>query len=305
MPAPAGTGGLPYFRCYFHGDAESAAPGERGRPEPGRGAFLLNLRAEPNPPGGNLTLFESPPVPGREKSSPGIGKAEHPAAAEVIFQNPIIQNNPPAADNFTMSSFPRPLTVFMFLILTIFAPAIKLPAWEQSGTASWYGGIFQGRTTANGETYDTNGYTAAHKTLPFGTILEVTNLGNNLKVKVRVNDRGPFVDDRIIDLTYAAAKDIDMIRDGTARVRIVALGDSLQKVLFNVQIGAWGELENALAHRMRLSEAGLQPKAELGSDGITRIFIPDVKEENVYALVNILENLGYEKLFIQQIRDTR
>lgn len=204
-----------------------------------------------------------------------------------------------------MSSILRPLTAVLFFILTVMAPAIKLSAWEESGIASWYGGIFQGRTTANGETYDTNGYTAAHRTLPFGTVLEVTNLDNDLSVQVRVNDRGPFVDDRIIDLTYAAAKDIDMIRDGTARVRIVALEGSIQDVRFNVQIGAWGDLENALAHRIRLSDAGLKPKAELGSDGITRIFIPDVGEEEVYALTLLLDSLGYSDLFISQVRSTR
>jgi rare lipoprotein A len=204
-----------------------------------------------------------------------------------------------------MSSILRPLTAVLFFILTVMAPVIKLSAWEESGIASWYGGIFQGRTTANGETYDTNGYTAAHRTLPFGTVLEVTNLDNDLSVQVRVNDRGPFVDDRIIDLTYAAAKDIDMIRDGTARVRIVALEGSIQDVRFNVQIGAWGDLENALAHRIRLSDAGLKPKAELGSDGITRIFIPDVGEEEVYALTLLLDSLGYSDLFISQVRSTR
>jgi len=190
----------------------------------------------------------------------------------------------------------------MFFILTIISPSIKLFAWEQSGTASWYGGIFHGRTTANGETYDTNAYTAAHKTLPFGTILNVFNLDNKLSVQVRVNDRGPFVDDRIIDLTYAAAKDIDMVRDGTARVRIVAVEGTIPEVRFNVQIGAWGDLENALSHRIRLADAGLKPKAELGSDGITRILIPGVSEEDVFALTNLLESLGYGDLFIYQLR---
>ncbi|RKX80433.1 MAG: septal ring lytic transglycosylase RlpA family lipoprotein [Spirochaetes bacterium] len=199
---------------------------------------------------------------------------------------------------------PRRITAALFFILTIFTPAIKLSAWEQSGIASWYGGIFQGRTTANGETYDTNGYTAAHKTLPFGTVLEVTNLDNKLKVEVRVNDRGPFVDDRIIDLTYAAARDIDMVRDGTARVRIVAMEGTIHKVRFNVQIGAWGDLENALSHRIRLTDAGLDPKAELGSDGITRISIPDVGEDDVFALSQLLGTLGYQNLFIYQVRNT-
>ena len=179
----------------------------------------------------------------------------------------------------------------------------QLQAWEQSGIASWYGGVFQGRATANGETYDTNGYTCAHKELPFGTILEVTNLNNGRRVQVRVNDRGPFVDDRVIDLTYAAARDLDMVRDGTAPVRIVAVEGTIPEVRFNVQIGAWGNLENAARHRRILEEAGIEPRAVLGSDGITRISVPEVPNERVYSLVRSLERLGYGNLFISQIRD--
>ena len=201
-----------------------------------------------------------------------------------------------------MSPLSRPLSAALFFILTITGGPIKLSAWEQTGTASWYGGIFQGRQTANGETYDTYGYTCAHRTLPFNTILEVINLDNNLSVLVRVNDRGPFVDDRIIDLTYAAAKDLDMIRDGTANVRINAVDGTIPEVLFNIQIGAWGDLDNALTHRIRLADAGLNTKAELGSDGITRISILNVPEDEVFPLVNLLGTLDYPDLFIYQVR---
>lgn len=201
-----------------------------------------------------------------------------------------------------MNSISRSLTAALFFILTIIGGPIKLCAWEQTGTASWYGGIFQGRQTANGETYDTYGYTCAHKTLPFGTILEVINLDNKLSVRVRVNDRGPFVDDRIIDLTYAAAKDLDMIRDGTADVRILAVDGTIPEVLFNIQIGAWGDLDNALTHRIRLADAGLNPKAELGSDGITRISILNVPAADVFPLANLLGSLDYSDLFIYQVR---
>ena len=85
---------------------------------------------------------------------------------------------------------------------------IEAPVFEETGTASWYGDKFHGRRTANGERYDMYAYTAAHKTLPFGTILRVTNLDNNKSILVRVNDRGPFVRGRIIDLSRVAAKDI-------------------------------------------------------------------------------------------------
>jgi peptidoglycan lytic transglycosylase len=87
-----------------------------------------------------------------------------------------------------------------------------------TGVSSYYGRKFHGRKTASGETFNMYDYTAAHKTLPFGTLLEVENLSNNKKVVVRVNDRGPFVKDRVLDISYAAAEQIDMIKSGTAKI---------------------------------------------------------------------------------------
>ncbi|KIM10575.1 MAG: hypothetical protein KU37_09765 [Sulfuricurvum sp. PC08-66] len=92
------------------------------------------------------------------------------------------------------------------------------------GVASWYGPDFNGKATSNGETYDMYAFTAAHKTFPMHTVLKVTNLDNGKVVRVRVNDRGPFVKNRIIDLSKAAAYAIDMTREGTARVRLEVLG---------------------------------------------------------------------------------
>ncbi|MFO8233318.1 MAG: septal ring lytic transglycosylase RlpA family protein, partial [Longimonas sp.] len=89
-----------------------------------------------------------------------------------------------------------------------------------TGVASYYGDKFDGRTTANGETFDNSAYTAAHRTLPFGTRVRVTRIDTGEQVTVRINDRGPFVDGRIIDLSQRAARDIDMIADGLAEVRI-------------------------------------------------------------------------------------
>lgn len=88
------------------------------------------------------------------------------------------------------------------------------------GAASYYGDEFQGRMTSNGEIYLRDKFTAAHRSLPFGTLLLVTNLKNNLSVVVKVNDRGPFKPSRILDLSYAAAEEIKMIRDGVAEVKI-------------------------------------------------------------------------------------
>ncbi len=91
----------------------------------------------------------------------------------------------------------------------------------ERGVASWYGGEFHGRSTASGERYDMHGLTAAHRTLPFGTVVEVHDLDNDRRVQVRITDRGPFVRGRILDLSYAAAKQLDMIGPGTAHVELL------------------------------------------------------------------------------------
>ena len=92
--------------------------------------------------------------------------------------------------------------------------------WTQVGLASWYGESFQGRRTASGEPFDYRKLTAAHRTLPFGTYVEVVRLDDDRRVVVRINDRGPFVRGRIIDLSKAAAEKIGMIRAGVVKVRI-------------------------------------------------------------------------------------
>ncbi len=91
------------------------------------------------------------------------------------------------------------------------------------GYASYYADKFHGRKTANGEIFNMHDYTAAHRNLPFGTVLMVTNLENGKKVKVRVNDRGPFVKGRILDLSLQAAKDIGLIKNGVAKVQLKIL----------------------------------------------------------------------------------
>lgn len=94
------------------------------------------------------------------------------------------------------------------------------PMHKEVGEASWYGPGLQGKETANGETFDQKELTAAHPTLPMGTKAKVTNLENGKKVDVRINDRGPFAGDRVIDLSKAAAKKLDMQDDGTTQVKI-------------------------------------------------------------------------------------
>jgi len=99
--------------------------------------------------------------------------------------------------------------------------ALVVPKEEsETGEASWYGEEFQGNETANGEIYDLNGLTAAHPTLPFGTTVRVTNLKNSKNILLRINDRGPYIGRRLIDVSKAAAKRLGFIYSGTTRVRV-------------------------------------------------------------------------------------
>jgi rare lipoprotein A len=103
---------------------------------------------------------------------------------------------------------------------TVHSPAPAKIGSTETGIASWYGEPYHGRRSASGEIYDMKQLTAAHRTLPFQTWVEVTDLDNGKKVNVRIIDRGPFVDGRIIDLSLAAAREIEMVRPGIARVKL-------------------------------------------------------------------------------------
>jgi len=125
----------------------------------------------------------------------------------------------------------------------------------QTGLASWYGPNFHGQKTSSQEIFNMYDLTAAHKTLPFGTRVMVTNLENRKSVVVRINDRGPFVRGRIIDLSYAAARVLDMIGPGVARVRIEVLSRTSQSkssYRFSVQVGAFVSKENAEALKLQI-----------------------------------------------------
>ena len=151
--------------------------------------------------------------------------------------------------------------------------------YQERGVASWYGEKFHGRPTSSQEPYDMHGMTAAHKTLPLPTYVRVRNLANGKSVVVRVNDRGPFVDNRIIDLSYAAARKLDMIRDGTSLVEVTAIGleetapvpprsgDEVVAARSNrepagqsrifVQVGAFGDPDNARRRHDQLQNGGI------------------------------------------------
>ena len=141
-----------------------------------------------------------------------------------------------------------------------YEPLSSHEGFVQSGIASWYGSDFHGKTTSNGDSYDMYAMTAAHKTLPLGVYVKVRNRDNGRETVVRINDRGPFVTGRIIDLSYSAAQKIGLIEKGTAPVRIEALGyldetthdkttyrapSSYDRGSFGIQVGAFSKLVNA------------------------------------------------------------
>ncbi len=126
--------------------------------------------------------------------------------------------------------------------------------YTEEGNASWYGAPFHGRHASNGEIYDMYKLTAAHRTLPFETMVRVSNLNNGKSTVVRITDRGPFVDNRIIDLSFAAAQEVDSVGAGVVPVRVEVLGGVDPTAgYFTVQVGAFRDRGNAERLRDRLS----------------------------------------------------
>lgn len=150
-------------------------------------------------------------------------------------------------------------------------PIPSAVGYTESGIASWYGGKFHGRKTASGEVYDMHAMTAAHKTLPMNTMLLIKNLDNGKSTIVRVNDRGPFVRGRIVDLSYKAAESLGITRKGLARIQAMAVGreeiakyskppppvyQNLSNSEFYVQIGAFTVADNAVKVAKRFTDSG-------------------------------------------------
>jgi rare lipoprotein A len=163
--------------------------------------------------------------------------------------------------------YPKPYRVFG----KWYQPIPDATGFRQDGIASWYGADFHGRKTSNGEIYNMYAMTAAHKTLPLGTHVRVRNLSNHREIEVRINDRGPFVRGRVIDLSYTAAKKIGIVGPGTAPVEVVALGVAapagkqegspqafapidVYTGKFTIQVGAFSLKENADRLKQRLEQ---------------------------------------------------
>lgn len=184
----------------------------------------------------------------------------------------------------------------------------------QEGMASWYGPGFHGRSTTSGEAYDMYRYTAAHPTLPMGTEVKVTNLENGRIVRVRINDRGPFVRDRILDLSYAAASELDMAESGTAKVRLEILNGQSERApcalsmrpFYVLQLGSFAQKSNALALQANLEhllgKEGVQVvPGRVGSREVFRVRVGRFDQwEDAQARAQELALLGYMVLVVEE-----
>lgn len=205
------------------------------------------------------------------------------------------------------------LLVAGFGVLTSCARLVPPPApgagsHMLSGIASWYGGDFHGRRTSNREIYDMYEMTAAHKTLPFGTRVMVTNLNNGRTVAVRINDRGPFVGERIIDLSYAAASTIDMVGSGIAPVRLDILGNPaatgpLPNPRYFVQVGSFVYEDNArdLERRLRSKFQGVvvSPFAST-SRTYYRVRVKAPDRDASLRIAQVLSEDGYKVILLEE-----
>jgi rare lipoprotein A len=186
--------------------------------------------------------------------------------------------------------------------------------YRERGTASWYGSKFHGRRTSSGEPYDMHLATAAHKSLPLPTYAEVTNLDNGRKVIVKINDRGPFKDDRLIDMSYGAALRLDMVATGTARVEVKAI-DTADAPRFAasakpsgnaaalaspgqtwLQAGAYGRREGAEQLASRLERADLKPVSIRDGDDLFRVWLgPYDSYAETESVIERAIELGFER----------
>ena len=195
--------------------------------------------------------------------------------------------------------------------------------YKKRGIASWYGPNFNGQATACGEIYDMFDFTAAHKTLPLPSYLRVKNLTNGREVVVKVNDRGPFVNNRLIDLSYAAARRIDMLEEGTAFVELVNITQAEAARTMNyrnknnmakeriarivklnsnkiyLQIGAFKEKNNAFKMQQRVSAKGIKnvyiKKSRVKRQVLYRVRIGPIKTIDRYdQIVNLLVSLSLD-----------
>jgi len=183
------------------------------------------------------------------------------------------------------------------------------PGSKEEGVASWYGGKdgFEGKPTASGEIYDGNQLTAAHRTLPLGTIVDVQNLSNGQTVRVRINDRGPFVHGRVIDLSREAARRIDLLGPGVGPVRVTLVAPgatptpvpaAVARGPWAVQVGSFGERPRADRHAARCRDAGFPVYLE-PYEGLTRVKVgPFDSRASAETKLAALEDAGFEGIVV-------
>ncbi len=198
----------------------------------------------------------------------------------------------------------RLLTSTLIILFALPLSAQEPGSVIETGIASWYTSDKSEAITANGEHFDENSLSAAHKSLKFGTVVRVTNKTNNRSVDVRINDRGPYVDGRIIDLTPSAAKEIDMLKSGIAPVALTLLfepdvpeskydraGDT---GWYQIQVGAFSSTITAYSQYERLYNAGLRPWAELLEDSkAIRLSVRWIPAYQLERTVQALTALGF------------
>lgn len=176
------------------------------------------------------------------------------------------------------------------------------PALVEEGLASWYGYPYQGRPTASGAVFDMKELTAAHRTLPFGTSVRVTNLHNGRSVTVIINDRGPFVEGRILDLSYRAAQLLDAVSPGIIAVRleVLALGDGMpSERCWEVQVGAFGDPANVDRAVAALRGRGLASRTVPAPGGLVRVRIgPLASQAQATAMASQVQDLFPEAIAV-------
>lgn len=189
-------------------------------------------------------------------------------ASEIIYDdNPTTYPSEPIKSKAMYRATMKPYTVAGVR----YCPIVPEVGQVFKGTASWYGPNFHGNKTSNGEYYDMHAATAAHKTLPINTLLQVTNLENGTSTIVRVNDRGPFIKNRIIDLSRQAAEEIDMIKNGTAKVSVEVLDfDSTASAYKHKAKSVWKKeaitpVQTTMIEETPMQEASLTYKVQIVS----------------------------------------
>jgi rare lipoprotein A len=176
----------------------------------------------------------------------------------------------------------------------------------QSGLASWYGPGFHGKHTANGEVYNQHDLTAAHRTLPLGTRVMVTNNTTSQSIEVRVNDRGPYVGDRIIDLSYAAARSIGVYEPGVAPVRVEVLAPAapVLVVSYAVQLGSYADAGQASTLKSRMVNRYPDVYISPMDTGLKRYYLvrlgPFTRREEALARAEDVAQTGMRVIVVEE-----